>query len=235
MSEPARRFYKSATTTERDGRFAVALDERPLKTAKGAALHAPTRALADAVAAEWNAQTDRIEPATMPITQLAFAAIDWTAPSRAERAAYVASFGATDLCCHRANSPRELVARQAQAWDPLVAWGRDALAVALPVVEGIVAADIAPEALSALKAQAEALDDFSLTALSQAAGLSGSALIAFALVSGRLSGAEGYRVATLDDEFSLERWGEDAEGRARLDRVRAEFDALGRFVAALRA
>jgi chaperone required for assembly of F1-ATPase len=87
--------------------------------------------------------------------------------------------------------------------------------------------------LSKLKARAGALDDFALTALSQAAGLSGSALIALALICGQLSGKEAYIAATLDDEFALERWGEDAEARARLEGVRAEFDALGRFVAAL--
>ncbi len=235
MSEAARRFYKTAKAIERGGAFVIMLDERTLKTPKGAPFHAPTRAVAEAVAAEWDAQIERIIPSTMPLTQLAFAAIDWTAPARAERVAYVGSFGETDLCCHRAAAPVELVARQAQAWDPLVAWGRDTLGVELPVVEGVVAAAISPGEVSKLKAHAEALDDFRLTALSQAAGLSGSALIAFALVRGRVSGAEAYDAATLDEEFALGRWGEDDEARARLNRMRAEFDALGRFVTALNA
>jgi len=235
MSEAARRFYRTAAATERDGGFAVTLDERVLKSPKGAAFAAPTRALAEAMASEWEAQTEKIVPASMPITQLAFAAIDWTASSRGERAQYVASFGMTDLLCHRADAPPDLVLRQAEAWDPIVAWARETLGVNLPVVEGVVAAAIAPAELNKLKAHAEALDDFALTALSQAAGLSGSALVAFALVKDRLTGQNAYAAATLDDEFALERWGEDAEARARLDAVRAEFDALGRFVAALRA
>ena len=233
MSEAARRFFKSAKAVERAGAFGVALDERTLKTPKGAPFAAPTRALSEAVAAEWDAQSEKIVPATMPLTQLAFAAIDWTAPNRSERAAYVAAFGQTDLCCHRATAPGELAARQAQAWDPLVAWGRQALGVNLPVVEGVLAAIVAPAELNKLKAHAETLDDFRLTALSQAAGLSGSALIAFALVGAKLDSRQAYAAAALDDEFSLERWGEDAEARARLDRVRGEFDALGRFVRAL--
>ena len=235
LSEPARRFYKIAKAAERDGGFVVALDQRTLKTPKGAPLHAPSRALAEAVALEWDAQAEKIIPSRMPLTQLAFAAVDWTAPSRLERAAYVASFGETDLCCHRASAPADLVARQSEEWDRLVAWGREALGVDLPIVEGVVAAPVAPGELRKLKAHAEALDDFALTGLSQAGGLSGSALIAFALVWGRLSGAEAYAAATLDEQFSLERWGEDAEARARLDRVRAEFDALERFVRALNA
>ncbi len=233
MSEAARRFYKTVNAVERGGAFGVALDERTLKTPKGAVFLAPTRTLAEAITAEWDAQTERITPAAMPLTQLAFAAIDWTASARAERAAYVASFGQTDLCCHRASAPKELVARQSQSWDPLVAWGRDDFEVNLPVVEGVVAAPVAPGELTKLKSRAEAFDDFRLTALSQAAGLSGSVLIALALVAGKLDGAQAYAAATLDDEFSLERWGEDDEARARLNRVRAEFDALGRFIRAL--
>lgn len=235
LSEPARRFYTTAKAAERDGAFVVALDQRTLKTPKGALLQTPTRALAEAVALEWDAQVERIAPSSMPLTQLSFAALDWTAPARLERALYVASFGETDLCCHRASAPAELVARQSQEWDRLVAWGREALGVDLPVVEGVVAAAIAPDELRKLKAHAEALDDFALTGLSQAAGLSGSALIAFALVRGRLSGMEAYAAATLDEEFSLQRWGEDAQARARLQGLAAEFDALDRFVTALNA
>jgi chaperone required for assembly of F1-ATPase len=233
MSEPARRFYKDAYVLEQDGGYTVALDKRVLKTPKGAPFIAPTRTLAEAMAEEWSAQSEKIVPATMPITQLAFAAIDWTASSREERAHYVASFGAADLLCHRADSPADLVARQSESWDPLVGWGEKALGVRLPVVPGVVAASIAPAELAKLRAQALARDDFALTALSQAAGLAGSALIAFALVLGRIDSAEAYVAATLDEEFALERWGEDSEARARLDAVRTEFDALGRFVRAL--
>jgi chaperone required for assembly of F1-ATPase len=213
--------------------FAVALGTRTLRTPRGAVFRAPTRALAEAVAAEWAAQGERIAPASMPLTQLAFAAIDWTAATRPERAAYVATFGATDLCCHRADAPSELVMRQAAAWDPLLAWAQAALDVDLPVVTGVVAAAVDPDQLIALQTHAEALDDFRLTALSQAAGLSGSAIIAFAMVRGRLSAAEAFATAVLDEHWSLEHWGEDAEARARLDRQRAEFDALGHFIAAL--
>ena len=93
----------------------------------------------------------------------------------------------------------------------------------------------APSEVAKLKAHALKLDDFRLTALSQAAGLSGSALIAFALLHNKIGAAEAYAAATLDDEWSLERWGEDAEARARLIAVLAEFDALDRFITALRA
>jgi chaperone required for assembly of F1-ATPase len=231
--EPARRFYKQAQAQAGDGAFTVALDARRLKTPAGGAFRVPTQALAEACAAEWQAQGDHIVPASMPITQLAFAAIDWTAPDRAGRVGYVASYGETDLCCHRAETPEALVTRQAATWDPLVAWGARALGVTLPIVTGIVAAKVPAEALALIRARAAQYDDFALTALSQATGLSGSMLIGFALLQGELSAQQAFEAAALDELWSLERWGEDAEARARLERMRAEFDALAAFIAAL--
>ncbi len=227
----ARRFYSSVAAFEAEGGFGVALDKRRLRTPVGAPLVAPTRALAEACAAEWEAQGEHIIPASMPVTQLTFAAIDWTADSRAQRAEYAVSYAGTDLCCHRADTPAELVARQAAAWDPLVAWGADALSARLPVVSGVVAANVPAAALDSLRSRAASLDDFRLTALSQAAGLTGSALIGFAMVEGRLDAAEAFAAAALDNLWSLERWGEDAEARSRLDRVRAELDVLAQFIA----
>jgi chaperone required for assembly of F1-ATPase len=229
----ARRFYAQAAILEAAGGFGVSLDARALKTPAGRAFVLPTRTLAEACAAEWNAQGEHIVPASMPLTQLAFAALDWTAASRAERAAYVASFAETDLCCHRAERPAELTARQAAAWDPLLAWGEAALGVRLPVVEGVIAAGVDPSQAAILRNRAEALGDFPLTALTQTAGLTGSALIAFALLEGRLGADAAFTAAALDELWSLEHWGEDAEARARLDGVRGELKGVARFVHAL--
>lgn len=233
MSEPVRRFYKTATVAD-DG-AGVRLDERRLKTSGGNPLVLPSRVLSEAVAAEWEAQREFITPATMPITQLAFAAIDWTPQRREQLADYVAKFGETDLLCHRADAPPPLVARQSLIWDPLVAWGMSDLGVVLPVVTGVTAALVHAETLETLRARAAACDDFQLTGLGQAAGLSGSALIAFALLHGRLDAAAAFQAAALDELWSLENWGEDAEGRARVERQRAEFETLARFFAALEA
>jgi chaperone required for assembly of F1-ATPase len=229
----ARRFYKQASVTETPDGFGVALDERTLRTPGGRVFLAPTRALAQLCADEWAAQGEHIVPATMPVSQLAFAALDWTSQKRGELIEYAASFGATDLCCHRAETPEELAARQSQAWDGLVAWGRDELNVALTVVPGVIAAPAHEDTLATLRKHAAALDDFRLTALAQAAGLAGSTLIAFALLRRRLTAQQAFEAAALDNLWSLEKWGEDAEARSRLERQRAEFDALGRFLKAL--
>ncbi|MGD9979885.1 MAG: ATP12 family chaperone protein [Hyphomonadaceae bacterium] len=230
-----RRFYKTATVMPSAQGFGVALDARTLRTPGGALFVAPTRALAELCAEEWAAQGEHVAPSTMPVSQFAFAAIDWASKSRTNLIDYVVSFAKTDLCCHRAEAPVELVARQCTLWDPLVAWGATDLGAALPVVAGVMAVHVDDSALTALSAHADALDDFRLTALAQAAGLAGSALIAFALLRGRVTPAEAFEAAALDNLWSLEKWGEDAEARARLERQRAEFAALGRFLAAIGA
>lgn len=209
------------------------LDERKLRTPGGALFIAPTRALAVLCAAEWDAQDENIIPSTMPVTQLAFAAIDHTPKRRQELADYAAKFGETDLLCHRPETPEGLTKRHAEAGDPIIAWAKESLAIALPVVSGVVAARVPAPMLEHIREHALRLDDFRLTALAQATGLSGSVLIAMALLYGRLAPPEAFGTATIDEQWSIDNWGEDAEAKARLERVRAEFATLGRFIAAL--
>ena len=229
----ARRFYKSVRVEEAEGGFAIRLDERTLKTRQGAAFKAPTRALAEACASEWDAQREHILFSSMPITRLAFDAIDLTAGARADYAAFVAEYSQTDLCCHRAEAPTELVAREAAVRQPIVDWAARELGAALTVVTGVQAAPHNLEAAASLRTRAEALDNFRLVALAQATKLAGSVLIGMALVEGRLDAQQAYEAAALDELWSLEKWGEDAEARTRLDRQRANFEAIGRFIAAL--
>ena len=134
------RFYTTTSVVERDGGFGVALDERTLRTPGGAVFVAPPRPLAQLCADEWDTQGEVILPASMPASQLAFATFDSTMKGREQLYDYVVGFGETDLCCHRASSPVELAAKQAEFWDPIVRWAEDGLGVNLPVVEGIIAA-----------------------------------------------------------------------------------------------
>lgn len=229
-----RKFYKHASVFDADGGFALKLDERRLKTPKGAAFTAPTRALADAMVEEWNAQGEHIIPTRMPLTQFAFAAIDATAPKREEVADYIAKFGETDLCCHRAAAPADLVAHQDKHWSSLRDWLHAFVGADLPVVTGILPADVPEGELAKLRAAALALDDFRLTALAQAAGLGGSAIVGFALLHGKVTPKAAFEAAALDDLWSQEKWGADAEAQARLERQGREFEALARFIATLR-
>ncbi len=228
-----RRFYETATVVENGDRYGVALDARTLRTPGGAVFVSPTRALAQLCADEWMAQGEHIAPASMPVSQLAFASIDWTPKSRDQLADYVTAFGETDLCCHRAESPADLRNKQAEHWDPIVTWAGEALGLKLPVVPGIIAARVDAETLASLREHVLALDDFPMTALSQATGLAGSVLIGFALLRGKLTADEAFQAAALDNLWGLGKWGEDDEARVRLIGQHAEFRAIASYIEAL--
>lgn len=232
VSEGIRRFYKNVSVAD----DAVMLDERRLRTPGGAPFAAPTRALAEAIAAEWNAQVEHIVPASMPLTQLAFAAIDVTPNRRDELAEHLIKYLDTDLVSHRADAPSGLVARQSALWDPILDWGQERFQFRLPLVIGIMPSPSAsPQNRTIIQWEIDDLDAFRCTALAQAVTLAGSILIGFALLEGELGAEAAFQAAMLDDLWSLKTWGEDAEARARLDRQRAEFADLSRFIATLEA
>jgi chaperone required for assembly of F1-ATPase len=232
-AEPVRRFYAAATAAEEGGSHIVRLDQRTLKTPSRKPLHLPTHALAEAVAAEWDAQGEYIAPSTMPITRFAFAAIDLMASKREEIAADLSKYIETDLVAHRADAPAPLVARQAQIWDPIVAHAEQRFAISIPVVSGIIPADVPAAHRDILGNEIAVLDDFRALALAQAVTLAGSVLIGFAFLEGVLDAEAAFAASALDNLWSLEHWGEDAEARARLDHQWAEWQALQRFVTAL--
>jgi|CXWL01.1.fsa_nt_gi chaperone required for assembly of F1-ATPase len=227
----AKRFYKDAVVSE-DG-ASVLLDTRTLRTPGGAVFAAPTRALAEAMAAEWRAQGDHIAPTSMPLTQLAFASIDITAKRRAEIAHDVAKYAETDLICHRATTPEGLVARQSAAWDPIVAWANERFHRRLQVVQGVLPAPVPAQEITALEWEVDDLDDFHATAVAQATMAAGSVYIGFALLEAHISAAEAFAAATVDERWSIDRWGEDEEAKARLDRLKLDLDAVARFVETL--
>jgi chaperone required for assembly of F1-ATPase len=229
----ARRFYAMAEAFAEPGGYGVKLDSRELKTPRGRVFRTPSLALAQACAREWEAQADTIKPENMPFTQLAFAALDETPRRRADLAPTLAKYLETDLVAHRAEAPAELVARQSQIWDPIVAWGEARFDISVPVVMGLIAAGVSAADRARVIEHIEGLDDFSVTALAQAVTTAGSALIGLALLERRLDAEAAFTAAALDDLWSLERWGEDEAARARLERQREAFQVLDRFVVAL--
>lgn len=232
-AELVRRFYASATAAEEGGAHIVRLDQRTLKTPSKKPLHLPTRALAEAVAAEWQAQREHIFPSAMPITRLAFAAIDLLPASRADIARDLTKYIETDLVAHRAEAPAPLVARQTEHWDPILDWAAERFGARVPVVAGIIPARVPTQYAAILAKEIDRLDDFHAMALAQAVTLAGSILIGFAFIEGRLDAEAAFAAAALDELWSQETCGEDAEARARLERQRAEWAALQRFVTSL--
>jgi chaperone required for assembly of F1-ATPase len=223
-SAPRRRFYAAATTAPVPGGHAMRLDGKPVRTPVGRVLAAPTAALAQALAAEWDAQQDVIDPAKMPLTRLANAIIDGVSDRLGPVAVEIESYLASDLVCYRAGAPAGLVARQAQHWDPILAWAGDVFGAPLRVGTGVV--HIAQDADALARARvAIPRDPWRLGALSAATTLADSALIALALACGRLSVQEAWEAAHVDEDWNMEQWGRDATALERRAFRFAEFEA----------
>jgi chaperone required for assembly of F1-ATPase len=191
--------------------------------------------LAEAIAAEWNAQEAKVKPDTMPMMQLASTAIDRVAPDRARIAAETAAYAGTDLVCYRAEAPGELMRRQAEAWDPLIDWLRERFDVSLATANGVIAVPQSEAGLAALARVVEAQDDLSLTALSVATGAAGSLVIGLALLEGRVTPAEAAAAAHLDELYQAERWGIDPEAESRRAGQAADLAYARRFLNLLAA
>lgn len=224
MSEwKARRFWTAAAVEPAGEGFAVTLDGRPVRTPAKRPLVLPTRALAEAVAAEWQAQGDTIDPRAMPVTRAANSSLDTVAQNRASIEAMVAAYGASDLLCYRAEAPAALVARQAAEWDPLLDWaGRD-LGAPLRVTAGVVPVDQPGESLAALAARLSALTDMELTAMHDLVALSGSLVLGLAAAEGIRPPDEIWRLSRIDEDHQASEWGVDEEAAEVAARKRADF------------
>ena len=230
-----KRVYKQAAARAAEGGWGVALDGRPMRTPTKHELIVPSAALAEAVAAEWDAQQDEIRPATMPLTRLAATAIDRTRTQRELVAAEAANYAGTDLVCYRAEHPPALIARQHAQWQPLIDWAMQRYDAALAVTSGVVPRPQSPAALKAFTAAVAAEDDFRLTALHAMTTACGSLVIALALIEGRLDAPAAFAVSQLDETFQIEAWGEDAEAAARRRGLAEDIEAAARFVQLLDA
>lgn len=204
-----KRFYAAATVTDAEQGLGVALDGRPLRTPARAALVLPTRALAAAVAAEWQAQGPDILPRTMVLTGLSNAAIDRVAPDPPAFADGLAGFAANELLAYRADGPSPLVARQAEIWDPLLAWARQRYDIEFVIVEGIIHRPQPPTTLARIAAAFRALDAFRLAALHPVVTICGSAIIGLAVLEGRLDAEAAFATGHLDELWQAEQWGHD--------------------------
>jgi chaperone required for assembly of F1-ATPase len=233
--EKPRRFYKLVDTAPVETGFSVRLDGRTPASPAKAKLVLPTAALAQLVAAEWDAQREVIDTSAMPATRLAWTAIDRIAQTREATAAEVASFAGTDLVCYFADSPTPLVERQARHWGGVLDWARDHLDLHFQPVTGIVHASQPVETLEKVERLALSADDFTLAGLAYATGLFGSAVLALAVKEGRLTGQEALDLSRLDEIFQAELWGQDAEAIERAAGMAVEATMLERWFAALRA
>jgi chaperone required for assembly of F1-ATPase len=219
-----KRFYRAVSVEPRDGGYAVLLDGRPVKTPARRTLAAPSAALAQALADEWEAQREAVDPAAMPLTRLANSIIDGVADKPDAVKAEVAKFLASDLACYRAGGPDGLVARQAQHWDPLIAFARDTLGARFVLGEGVMFVTQPDEAIAAA-AGAIPGEPWKLGAVSAVTTLTGSALIALALAQGRLSPEDAWAAAHVDEDWNMHQWGRDEQALERRGARAAELQA----------
>jgi len=207
----AKRFWKAAMVEAVEGGFTVKLDGRAVKTPAKAALIVPTRAMAEAVAAEWQAQGEKIDPGTMPVTRSANAALDKVAAQKAEVAELIAAYGETDLLCYRAEAPEELAALQSAAWDRWLDWAAHRFDARLTVTLGVVPIAQPDPAMAALSARVAACDIWELAALHDLVGITGSLVLGLAVAEGALSAENAWSASRIDEDWQIVQWGEDEE------------------------
>ncbi len=230
----ARRFYSAVSTERTPGGFEIRLDGRTVKTPKQAVLIAPNLDLAASIAREWDAQTDRIVPSTMPVTKLVNSAIDVVTPNCEAVRADIVAYALNDALCYRADGPAELVARQLAVWDPIIAWAECALGARLTITTGIVHIDQPEATRAALEAATAAIEPLPLTAVHVVTTLTGSGLLALAVWARQITAEAAWIAAHVDEDHQIGLWGEDAEATERRQRRWRDMEAAGRLLESLR-
>lgn len=226
-----KKFYKQAEGGTAPGGYTVRLDGQTLRTPLRHPVLVPSAALAAAMAAEWDAQAGEIVTASMPLTQLVCTMIDKAdSHERAEMNAEIVKYASSDLVCYLALNPAELVARQEALWHPLLGWLQDEYGVVLQPVKGIQYVQQPEESLKKIADIVGGLDAARFTAAQVVTGVTGSAVIALCMAAGRIGAAQAYDAATVDEVFQLEKWGEDAIARKRLERIDGELTAVEKFL-----
>jgi len=226
------RFYVQAGVAETPDGLVITLDDKPVRTPSGRQLVGPTRAIADAISAEWNAQKEFIDPLTMPMTRFANSVVDAVAERVDDVAEDVAKYFQSDLLFYRAGHPEALVAREAALWDPVLFWAADALGAHFILAEGIVHVRQPDSAVAAARA-ALPVDPWSIAAVHVVTTLTGSALLALALMRGELDQDQVWAAAHVDEDWNMEKWGVDDEVAARRAARLVDFRAAAGILKAL--
>lgn len=225
-----KRFYKTASVAAAEDGYQVLLDDRPVRTPAKAPLLLPREELAAEIATEWNAQDEKIVPATMPFMSLASTGIDRVTPQRDAVIDQIVAYGGSDLVCYRAQDPDDLVVRQVKSWQPLLDWCRERFGAELAVTAGIMPLAQSEQALAALRRGIAAYNDLVLSGLYQLTTGFGSLVIALAVLEGRIEAEKGIEFALLDELFQAERWGEDWEALERRKAMAADMTNAARFI-----
>lgn len=232
-----KRFYKTVAVeavaqaaAPRAGDYRILLDGRPARTPRKKPLVLPARALADAVAEEWSMQSEHIDPARMPLTRLVNTVLDGVAGREAHVAADIIKYAGSDLTCYRADSPRELAERQETHWQPLLHWAQSELGAAFVCAVGVMPVSQPAAALEKFSGAVSGLDAYRLAALHVMTTLTGSAVVALAVLRNKISLEGAWTAAHVDEDWQISQWGEDADAARRRRQRWAEMQAAGRLL-----
>lgn len=228
-----KRFYTQVTVEARGGGYAVHLDGRPIRTPNKLVLVLPTSNMAAAIAEEWEAQREHIDPMSMPLTRLANSVRDQVDGREVEVRADIVKYAGSDLLCYRADHPAELVAAQAAAWDPVLDWARESLGADFAVCTGLMPVDQTAASRAAIEAAVAPLASFQLASAHVMTTLLGSVVLMLATEAGRLTPDEAWKAAHVDEAWQATKWGADAEAARRQESRRNEFLAAVRLRALL--
>ncbi len=225
-----KRFYKEAAVAESGKGFEVTLDGKPVRTPARRPLAAPWRDLAQAIADEWQAQAEMIDPARMPLTRLANSIIDGVADNPGPVREEVIKYLSSDLLFYRADGPERLTELQAEAWNPVVEWAAQKLDARFILVEGVVYAAQPAEAIEAA-AKAIPHEPWRLGAVHSVTTLTGSALLALALAHGAITASAAWAAANVDEDWQMSQWGRDSLAMSRRAHREAEIGAAEKILA----
>ena len=219
-----KRFYKDVAVAPVDGGFVVTLDGRPTKTPGKVPVVVPVAPIATAMAAEWAAQGQYVNPDPMPMVRLINSAVesgDKMIPAFRDE---VLKFAAGDALLYRAEAPQKLVAAQEAAWDAALVTLARHFGVTFQPTIGIVHQE-QPAATQARLG--DALQDegvLALTALVSITGLTGSGLLAIGLLHKLFTRDQVWTTAHVDEDYQIGMWGQDEEASERRAKRRLEFD-----------
>lgn len=225
-----KRFYKTAAVTPRGQGFSITLDGKPVYTPARHELTVASRELADEISAEWEAQGERIDPSTMPMTKRANTALDRVRGREGKITAEIVEYAGSDLLCYRAETPEGLVKNQKEHWDPVLEWANEELGAPFSVQTSISHIAQSPDSLAKIRDAFSTQDFYALTPLHTMTTLTGSALLTLALALGRLDADAVWTAAHVDEDWQISQWGEDAEAKAHRAIQRREFDDDVRFL-----
>ena len=222
VAEPSResqlpkRFYDDVSVVQEEGQFLIHLDKRSVKTPGRNLLSLPVQSLADDVAAEWQAQSERIDPMTMPFTRLLNTAVDGVATDMQAVKEDIVRYSGTDLLCYRASGPEGLVKRQMELWDPWIDWAQAVLGCRFDLAEGVMHVEQPAESIAAFSAHVGLINDPLILASTHVVmTLTGSATLAMAVQKGELGCDDAWLAAHVDEDWNIAEWGEDEEAAER--------------------